>query len=99
VAFGIAFHALGLAELRVRTVATNKNVLSLNRKFGFREVRTEPGAQIINGDPVDMVHFLLKATDWPGTREKVLPLARIAEKQIDQWENAQPAQREIPVKA
>src|SRR5438105_3449959 len=37
-AFDIAFARLKLQRLRVKTVSTNRNVLSLNRKFGFREV-------------------------------------------------------------
>ncbi len=42
-AFEIAFEKLGLRELRVKTVSTNRSVLSLNRKFGFRQTRVEPG--------------------------------------------------------
>jgi len=84
-AFETAFDTLRLSELRVRTVASNQNVLSLNRKFGFRQTLVEPGAQVIGGKPVDMVHFLLPATDWPKVREKLLPLARLAEKQVAQW--------------
>src|ERR1041385_1376872 len=52
VAFDIAFSKLGLDELRVKTVSTNQNVLSLNRKLGFRQTRIEPAAQIIGGKPV-----------------------------------------------
>ena len=79
VAFDIAFGQLKLAELRVRTVSSNKNVLSLNRKFGFQQVRVEPSAQIIGGETVDMVHFLLEAKEWPKTRDKIASLARLAE--------------------
>jgi RimJ/RimL family protein N-acetyltransferase len=89
VAFDIAFGTLGLSELRVRTVSTNRNVLSLNRKFGFQQVLVEPGAQIIGGESVDMVHFLLPATDWPKVRERLLPLANLAEKQTLQWAQGQ----------
>lgn len=89
-AFKIAFDQLGLSELRVKTVSTNRNVLSLNRKFGFRQTRIEPAAQVIGGQPVDLVHFLLEAKDWPRIRESLLPLARLAEKQVQEWEQAQP---------
>jgi RimJ/RimL family protein N-acetyltransferase len=83
-AFDTAFNTLRFSELRVRTVSSNKNVLSLNRKFGFRQTLVEPAAQIIGGESVDMVHFLLPAADWPRVRERLLPLARLAEKQIPQ---------------
>jgi RimJ/RimL family protein N-acetyltransferase len=88
-AFEIAFGALGLRELRVKTVSTNRPVLSLNRKFGFRQIRIEPAAQVIAGQPVDLVHFLLDIKDWPGIREKLLPLARLAEAQVRDWEQAE----------
>ena len=89
VAFDTAFDTLRLSELRVRTVSSNRNVLSLNRKFGFRQTLVEPAAQIIGGESVDMVHFLLPATDWPKVRERLLPLARLAEKQVLQWAQGQ----------
>jgi RimJ/RimL family protein N-acetyltransferase len=88
-AFEIAFGALGLRELRVKTVSTNRPVLSLNRKFGFRQTRIEPAAQVIGGQAVDLVHFLLDIKDWPGIREKLLPLARLAEAQVRDWEQAE----------
>lgn len=88
-AFEIAFERLALRELRVKTVSTNRTVLSLNRKFGFRQIRVEPAAQLIGGQPVDQVHFLLDAKDWPKIREGLLPLARLAEKQVREWEQAQ----------
>jgi RimJ/RimL family protein N-acetyltransferase len=85
----IAFSKLNLTELRVKTVSTNQLVLSLNRKFGFRQTQVEPSAQIIGGMPVDLVHFLLEKKDWPPVRERLLPLARLAEKQVLEWESAQ----------
>src|SRR5262249_51659121 len=57
-AFEIAFNQLKLRELRVSTVSTNQTVLSLNKKFGFRQIGVEPAAQIINGQPADLVRFL-----------------------------------------
>lgn len=88
-AFELAFVKLGMKELRARTVATNQSVLSLNKKFGFHEVRIETGAQVIGGKSIDMVHFLLKAPEWAKTRPKMLPLAKYAEMQIHDWEKAQ----------
>ena len=89
-AFEIAFGKLELAVLRVKTVATNRSMLSLNRKFGFRQTHIETAAQIIGGQPVDLVNFLLEAKDWPKTREGLLPLTRLAENQVRDWERAQP---------
>ena len=89
-AFDTAFDTLHLSELRVRTVSSNRNVLSLNRKFGFRQTLVEPGAQVIGGESVDMVHFLLPAADWPKVRERLLPMARLAERQVLQWADGQP---------
>lgn len=92
-AFDIAFGILGLSELRAKTVSTNRSVLSLNRKFGFRQTRVEPAAQVIAGQPVDLVNFMLEARDWPKVRERLLPLARLAERQVQEWERAQPQDR------
>ena len=88
-AFEIAFEKLTLRELRVKTVSTNTNVLSLNRKLGFQQTKVEAGERIIGGKPVDLVHFLLEAKEWPRIREKFVPLARLAEKQIWEWEQAE----------
>ena len=92
-AFEIAFERLALRELRVKTIATNRTVLSLNRKFGFRQTRIEPGAQLIGGQLVDQVHFVLEAEDWRKKREGLVPLARLAEKQVREWEQAQVRER------
>jgi RimJ/RimL family protein N-acetyltransferase len=88
-AFEAAFGSMGLTELRANTVSTNRTVLSLNKKFGFRERGVTPAAQIIAGQPVDMVHFLLFKEDWPKILEKLWPLARVAERQVRAWEQAQ----------
>ena len=92
-AFEIAFERLALRELRVKTIATNRTVLSLNRKFGFRQTRIEPGAQLIGGQLVDQVHFVLEAEDWRKKREGLVPLARLAEEQVREWEQAQVRER------
>jgi RimJ/RimL family protein N-acetyltransferase len=85
----IAFGKLNLTELRVKTVSTNQPVLSLNRKLGFRQTKVERSAQIIGGTPVDLVHFLLEKKDWPAVRDRLLPLVRLAERQVREWELAQ----------
>jgi RimJ/RimL family protein N-acetyltransferase len=89
-AFETAFGTLHLDELRVRTVSTNSVVLSLNRKFGFRQTHVEAAAQIIAGKPVDLVHFVLYSKDWPAVRQRLQPLALLAERQIRDWEQTQP---------
>jgi RimJ/RimL family protein N-acetyltransferase len=87
-AFEIAFERLGLKEVRVSTVSTNQSVLSLNRKFGFRQVRVDPAALIIGGKPVDLVHFLLSPSDWQEPKKRLLSMARLAEAQVCEWEAA-----------
>ena len=62
-AFDLAFGALGMKELRVSAVSSNQNVLSLNKKFGFRQVAVETGAQVIGGKPVDLIRFVLMAAE------------------------------------
>jgi hypothetical protein len=49
----------------------------------------DAGAQIIGGQPVDLVHFLLKPEDWNAPRERLLPMARLAESQVREWERSQ----------
>ena len=88
-AFDLAFGDLRLKELRVTTVSTNQPVLSLNRRFGFSEVGVDRNAQVIGGKPVDLVHFLMKAGEWLKPRERMLPLARLAETQVRDWERTQ----------
>jgi RimJ/RimL family protein N-acetyltransferase len=85
-AFDLAFGELGMIELRVKTVSTNLAVLSLNKRFGFRQTRIESGAQVIEGKAIDMVHFMMKADEWAKHRPKLLTLARYAEAQIQDWE-------------
>ena len=88
-AFDLAFQTLRLTELRATTVSTNRTVLSLNRKFGFRQTGVTFAAQIICGKPVDLVHFLLLATDWPTVRKRLEPLAKLAEIQVREWEQTE----------
>ncbi len=88
-AFDLAFGRLGLTEVLVRTVSTNHPVLSLNRKFGFREVGVDHGGQMIGGQPVDLVRFVMTAAEWAKPRERMLPLAKLAETQVREWDRAQ----------
>jgi RimJ/RimL family protein N-acetyltransferase len=89
VSLDLAFFTFGLRHLRGATVATNRAVLSLNRKMGFREVRYQPAGQMIGGKEVDMVHFEVTVEDWSAAREALIPIARLAEGQVRAWEEAQ----------
>ena len=51
------------------------------------QTRTEKDGRIIGGQPVDMLHFSLKAADWPIARAAMLPLAKYAEDEMLRWEN------------
>ena len=88
-AFNLAFGPMGFTELRATVVSTNQEVLSLHRKLGWRQIKIEPGGRVIGGKAVDMVHFVLLPEDWAKARERFLPLARLAEKEVLQWEQTQ----------
>ena len=92
----IAFNQLKLSKLIGTTVATNHPVLSLNRKLGWRQTRVETAAQIIGGRAVDLVHFELTPAAWGEAQARLLPLARLAEKQIRAWEESQRKNPEMP---
>jgi len=92
----IAFRQLQLLELIGTTVATNLPVLSLNRKFGWRQTRVETAAQIIGGEPVDLIHFVLTPAAWDEAQARLLPLARLAETQLRAWEEIQNQHPETP---
>lgn len=94
--YDIAFRQLKLSELIGTTVATNLPVLSLNRKFGWRQTRVETAAQIIGGQPVDLIHFVLTPSAWAEAQARLLPLARLAETQIHAWEIAQRQNPDTP---
>ncbi|MGH7967565.1 MAG: GNAT family N-acetyltransferase [Limisphaerales bacterium] len=89
VSLDMAFGLLGFSQLTGSTVATNAAVLSLNRRMGFRELRTERSARVINGRAVDLVHFVVSADDWERARDGLVPIARLAESQIREWEQQQ----------
>lgn len=84
--FDLAFEKLKLRELLARCVSTNLKVHSFVKKCGFRQTETRLASQVIGGQPVDMIHFVLKAGDWPGSRRRMLPLAEFAEIQVKELE-------------
>ena len=90
----LAFGSMGLHELRARIVATNKEVLSLHRKAGFKEVGRVTAAQMIDGKPVDMLQFVITAEEWRKRRGPQLPLAQFAGKQVLEWERTQMGKRQ-----
>jgi RimJ/RimL family protein N-acetyltransferase len=89
ITFDLAFGEMGLRELRGTSVSTNEKVHSYVRKFGFRQTGVEKGARVIDGQPVDIIHFAMTAEEWAKNRDGVLPIARYAEKQIQAWDRAQ----------
>jgi RimJ/RimL family protein N-acetyltransferase len=84
--FDLAFEKLKLHELLARCVSTNLTMHSFVKKCGFRQTETKFASKIIGGQPVDMIHFVLKAGDWAGCRCRLLPLAEFAEMRINKWE-------------
>lgn len=90
----LAFNRLGLSELRSNHVATNRNLYSLHRKCGFKQVGIKRAAQIVGGSPVDLVQYILTADDWAKVCDRLLPLARLAGKQVLDWNNTQSGQRQ-----
>ena len=89
-AFDLAFNSLKLRELRTKTVSTNQQVLSLNVKFGFHQTHVESNSQVIGGRMVDQIHYVLDASTWPSLRPKLVPLAGVAERQINEWDASIP---------
>jgi RimJ/RimL family protein N-acetyltransferase len=85
----LAFEKLGMTELRSNCVSTNLAVHSLHRKSGFKQVGVLPAAQTIDGKPVDLFQFLLTAEDWHQVRDRIVPLAHLAGKQVHEWEKTQ----------
>ena len=84
--FDLAFGKLKISELLARCVSTNTKMHSIVKKCGFSQTETRLANQIIGGQPVDMIHFVLKAVDWPKFRERLLPLAQYAKTHIQDWE-------------
>ena len=85
----LAFGTMGLTELTSACVSSNRPVRSIHLKTGFKQVGIKRDAQIIDGQSVDLLEFLIKTEDWPGARESLLPLARMAESQVKAWEKTE----------
>jgi RimJ/RimL family protein N-acetyltransferase len=85
----LAFGTLGLEALCSHSVSTNRAVHSLHKKTGFKQVGIKKAAQMIGGQPVDLVEFLILAQEWPAARTSLLPLAEMARKQVFEWEKSQ----------
>lgn len=90
----LAFDMLGLSEIRASVVSTNRQVLSLHRKAGFKQGEILRAAQTIGDQPVDLIQFFLKAEDWPKAREVMLPLAELAGRLVLDWDKSQTGQRQ-----
>jgi RimJ/RimL family protein N-acetyltransferase len=90
----LAFNRLGLSELRSNHVSTNRNLYSLHRKCGFKQVGIKRTAQIVDGKPVDLVQYLLTAEDWSKVHDHLLPLAQLAGRQVLDWSNTQSGKRQ-----
>jgi RimJ/RimL family protein N-acetyltransferase len=84
--FDLAFGEMKLSELRASSVVTNHSLHSYVKKLGFKEVATERRYSNIGGASVELLNFTLSPKAWYAARERVLPLARFAETQIQQWE-------------
>lgn len=74
----LAFDHFGLSELRGEVVSSNSKVLSFHRRFGCKEVRTDRQSRIIQGQYVDMVHFVMEQVQWSARFQLLQPLAKIA---------------------
>ena len=85
--FHVAFDCLGISTLKAYTVSTNHRVLTLNGKLGFKTTGGMP-TQRIAGKSVQLVEFELQFSDWLKIRESILPLARLAGKNVHEWEQS-----------
>jgi RimJ/RimL family protein N-acetyltransferase len=90
----LAFEKLGLRELRSNSVSTNRPLHSLHQKCGFKHVGILHAAQQIGGKSVDLVQYLLTAEDWPKVRNRLLPLAQFAGREVLDWNNMQSGKRQ-----
>jgi RimJ/RimL family protein N-acetyltransferase len=84
----IGFETLGLQQLRTKVVLTNRRVIQLERRVGFKETNHEPSIQIIGGKPAPLVHMALNAEDWFRNRPKLKAAAVIMSVHVAEWEQA-----------
>ena len=86
--YDMTYGEMGLTEIRATSVESNFKLHSYIRRLGFRRVKVEQAGRVIGGQPVNIVHFIQTAEDWFSVREQVIPLARLAETQVREWEQA-----------
>lgn len=82
----LIYGQMGMTQVRATAVADSRNVHSLFRKAGFRQVGVEHAGLVIGGEAIDMVHFVQNAEDWWRVRERGNAPARRAELMIGSWE-------------
>ncbi|MEI6560776.1 MAG: GNAT family protein [Verrucomicrobiota bacterium] len=85
--FEAAFDCLGISKLKAYTVSSNQRVLTLNGKLGFKPTGCMQ-TQRIEGASVQLLEFELHLSDWLEIRELILPLARLAGKNVCSWEQS-----------
>ncbi len=85
----LAFETLGMTELTSTVVSTNREVLSIHRKTGFKQVGILRAGQVIGGKPVDLVQYHITAEEWFKARDNLLPMACFAETLVRDWEKKQ----------
>lgn len=65
------FSRLRLEELRCEVLASNRAVLALHEKFGFRREGRLPAHVIKDGQPVDVVCLAITRDEWEARRPKI----------------------------
>jgi hypothetical protein len=70
-------------------VSTNIPLHSLHRKCGFKRIKVLYSAQHIGGKPVDLIQYVLTNEDWPKIRDRLLPLAQLAGREVLDWSTTQ----------
>jgi RimJ/RimL family protein N-acetyltransferase len=84
----VAFDVLKFPRVFSKVVATNHQVVKLDEKLGFRQTQIEHAGQVIDGQPVDLVHLVYEATDWPANRRRLERLWQVAERRMQVWNHA-----------
>lgn len=84
-----AFNELRMKQLHATTIVANRGIISLNKRIGFEQFRTEVAGRVISGEPMDIVHCVLRAETWFKSRERLRPAAELAERLVREWEQDQ----------
>lgn len=84
----LSYQQLGLRELLATSVAGNRPIQSLFRKFGFTLLSSKHSERLIGGNAVDLLHFVQSSQHWSRVRQELIPKAQLAESRIAQWERA-----------